>query len=160
MVVGRVVAPSGLRGEVKVQPLTERAQRFSAGSVLHVGGKPTRVRAARQSKRLFVMALEGVEDRTAAESLRGAILSVPRSEVPPLPEGSYYHFQIVGMRVYTESGEYLGDIGEILPTGGNDVYLVKSLDGKELLIPSVSDSVVQVIPNENKMIVCLPEGLP
>ena len=139
--------------------MTDFSRRFSPGSVLYLEGRPSRVVRARKIKGGLRVHLDLVNDRTHAESLRGALLTVPRDEVPPLPEGSYYHFQIVGIDVWTEGGECLGTVREILPTGGNDVYVVRDADGKEVLLPALEGVVRQVDLEANRMVVSLPEGL-
>ena len=159
VVVGRIKGPWGLRGDLKVEALTDFSARFSQGSLLYLDGQPVRVQRSREVKGDFVAKLDVVDDRTQAEALRGRLLTVPQHELNPLPKGSYYHFQVVGMAVWSESGEYLGEVKEILPTrGANDVYLVG--EGRsELLVPAVDEVVLEVDPQENKMTVRLPEGL-
>ena len=105
------------------------------------------------------MGLDLVNNRTHAESLRGAILTISRDEVGPLPEGSYYHFQVIGIGVWTEDGEFLGEVRQILPTGVNDVYVVRDSGEKEVLVPSLESVVLDVDLGENRMVVRLPEGL-
>ena len=89
----------------------------------------------------------------------GCSSKYPSVKLKPLPEGSYYHFQIIDMAVWSDGGEYLGEVKEILPAGGTDVYVVKGEDKGELLIPALADVVVNVAIEGNKMTVHLPEGL-
>ena len=85
-------------------------------------------------------------------------MTVPEQSVPPLPEGEYFHFQLLGLRVLTEEGEDLGRVCEILETGSNDVYIVAN-DSGELLLPALADVVREVQVSEGLMVVRLPEGL-
>lgn len=101
--------------------------------------------------------LDAVGDRTTAERLRGKELTVPRASVMPLPEGTYYHFQLLDMAVWTDQGEYLGEIKEIFSTPGNDVYVVRGPGGREVLVPALQDVVIEVRPQEKRMVVRLPE---
>ena len=158
VIVGLIRGPSGLRGDVRVEVLTDSPERFSAGSVLHLEGEPATVLSSRHVRGGLVVKLDVVADRDRAESLRGRPLTVPSHQVNPLPAGSYYHFEIIDMGVWTEDGEYVGEVKEVLPTGANDVYVVKH-DGKELLIPALQDVVLEVDTRHNKMTVRLPEGL-
>ena len=105
-----------------------------------------------------MLKLEGINSRSEAESLRDSFLMVPEDMVPPLPEGEYYHFQIIDMQVYTQEREYLGQITQILSTGSNDVYVV-SHDGQELLIPALDEVIKEVDVERGMMTVELPEGL-
>ena len=104
------------------------------------------------------MKLEGIDSHADAERVRDSYLMVPAGMVPPLPEGKYYHFQIIDLHVYTREQEYLGQITEILPTGSNDVYVV-SHGGKELLIPALDEIITEVDVGNGIMTVDIPEGL-
>ncbi len=86
----------------------------------------------------MVVRLEGYEDRTAVEALRGQALQIPRSDLPELPEGENYVFDLLGLRVVAVDGEELGEISEIIFTGANEVFIVTGPRG-ELLIPYISD---------------------
>ena len=83
---------------------------------------------------------------------------MPRDQIDPLPDGSYYYFQILGLRVRTDDGEELGRVHEILATGGNDVYVVRGPAG-ERLVPALGDVVLDVDLDRGLMTVSLPEGL-
>ena len=159
VVVGRIVGAWGLRGEVKVQTHTDNPKRLSVGGRVFLSGRPTTIERAARTKAGLRLKLDLAGDRTQAEELRGLLLTVPRADVAPLPEGSYYHFQIIDMDVLSEDGEPIGRVGEILATGSNDVYVVKDSGRKDVLIPAVAGVVLKVDPDQNRMIVRLPEGL-
>ena len=157
--VGRIVGAWGLRGHLKVEPLTDFSERFSPGSVVYLNGRIARVTAVRKSKSILMVKLDLVGDRSQAESLRGEFLTVRQDDLKPLPEGSYYHFQIIGIDVWTEGGDHLGHVTEILATGSNDVYVVQD-DGKtEVLVPALASVVVEINLNAERMVVRLPDGL-
>ena len=122
-------------------------------------GQPARVESSRSVKGGLLVKLDSVNDRTGAESVRGLDLKVPQREALPLPDGSYYHFQIIDMAVWSDGGEYLGEVKQILPTGGTDVYVVRDDNNGELLIPALADVVIDVDLEVNRMTVHLPEGL-
>ena len=159
VIVGRVSGAWGLRGDLKIQLLTDFPSRFSPGSVVYLEGEPARVERSRPIRGGMLVKLDVVNDRTRAESLGGHFLSIPEREVGPLPEGSYYHFQIIDARVWSDQGEYLGQVAEILTTGSNDVYVVKGSDRKELLIPALEGVILAVDLFQNRITVRLPEGL-
>jgi 16S rRNA processing protein RimM len=94
----------------------------------------------------------------AAEALRGSLLSLPESELAPLPEGEYYAHQIVGLEVFESDGAPLGKVVGLFPTGSNDVYVVDGPRG-ELLLPAIDDVILEVDVPGGKMVVSLMDGL-
>ena len=102
---------------------------------------------------------DSVSNREDAEPLRGRLLTVPLDEVPPLPEGQFYHYQLIDMAVRTDEGEDLGHVEEILTPPGNDVYIVRKPGERDLLIPALADVVLDVDLASNQMTVHLLEGL-
>ena len=159
VVVGVVLGPSGLHGAFKVQSHTDYPDRFSPGSTLSLKGRPAKVTSSRRSKRGLIVKLDLVNDRAQAESLRGTELTVSPDHLQPLPEDSYYFYQIIGIDVWDEERGYLGKVTEILQTGANDVYVARGPDGAEVLIPALADVLLEVRPGDNKMVVRLHEGL-
>ena len=144
---------------MSVEVLSDAPNRFKPGSVLRLKGKTACVERSRKGKRGLLVKLDSVNDRTQAEELVGEDLTVLPEQVEPLPEGSYYHFQILGMRVLTDEGEYLGTIEEIIVTGGNDVYVVHEEGRRDILIPALPDVIIDVDLEASEMKVSLPEGL-
>ena len=159
VVVGRIRSAWGLRGDVGVEVLSDVPNRFAAGSILRLKGKPTRVERSRKGKRGLIVKLDAASDRTQAELLRGEELTVLPEQVEPLPDGMFYHFQILDMRVVTEAGEPLGIVSEIIVTGGNDVYVVHEEGRRDILIPALPDVVLDVDIDAGAMVVDLPDGL-
>ena len=157
--VGIIRGAWGIQGDLRVDRLTDNPDRFTANSRLFLEGRPVRVRRSRELKRGLLLKLDSVDDRTNAERLRGKSLSVPADEVPPLPDGAYYHYQLIDLEVYTPECVRLGAVREILVTGANDVYVVRRPEAKDLLIPALKRVVVCVDLAANRMIVRLPEGL-
>lgn len=94
-----------------------------------------------------------------AETLRGSWLTVPETELHPLPDGAFYHFQLVDMDVYTDDDEHLGQIAEIIETPGNDVYIVRKPNERDLLIPAIEDVILDVDTETSRMTVHLLPGL-
>ena len=159
VIVGRIRSAWGLRGDVSVEVLSDSPKRFAPGSVLRLKGRSTRVERSRPGKRGLLVKLDVANDRTQAEALRGEDLTVLSDQVEPLPEGIFYHFQILDMRVLTEEGDNLGIVSEIIVTGGNDVYVVHEEGRRDILIPALPDVVLDVDLETGTMTVSLPDGL-
>ena len=157
--MGIVKGAWGIQGDLRVESLTDNPDRFAANSRLYLDGLSVRVRRSRVVKRGIVLKLDSVHDRTAAERLRGKSFTVPAHLVPTLPEGTYYHYELIDLEVYTCDGECLGTIREILATGANDVYVVERPGGGDLLIPALKRVVVGIDILAGRMRVRLPEGL-
>ena len=157
--MGRIGGAWGLRGHFKVELHTDNAERFAPGHTLYLQGRPARVVESRRARGLLIVKLDLVTNRTQVESLRGVELTIPSSELGPLPPSTYYHYQIVGVGVWTEGGDLLGRLEEILTPGANDVYLVRNGDGREVLVPALKDVILELDLQERRMVVRLPEGL-
>jgi 16S rRNA processing protein RimM len=158
--VGKVAGAMGVTGEVKVDLTTDFPDRFQRLEVIYVGleHRAMRVSRVRRHHGRVILALADVQDREAAAALQGAPLYVPRSEAVPLPEGHYYHDQILGLRVETTAGDALGTVVEILVTGSNDVYVVRG-DTGEVLIPALREVVRSIDLSAGLMVIEPVEGL-
>lgn len=113
-------------------------------------------------KKVMRLILDGVTTRDQAEALTGWQVFLARADLPPLASDTYYWTDIIGMAVYSIDGEYLGEIQEIIPTGANDVYVVKTPPthpAGEILIPAIASVVIDIDVDEKSMRVELPEGL-
>lgn len=160
--VGEIVKAQGIKGEVKVIPLTDNPARFGKlrRVFLQNGNslQELQLETYRLFKQFILLKFEGVDDMNAANALGRGLLLIPRVERLKLPPGRYYHDEIEGLKVYQTTGEYLGEIERILETGSNDVYVVKG-DSGEILIPALK-SVVKLIDTDlGRMEVDLPDGL-
>jgi 16S rRNA processing protein RimM len=156
--IGRILAPHALRGEVKVQPLTARAEHFAAGRTVWIEDASLEVEAVRRQRAFVFLKLSGVDSIEAAEKLRGRILSLPEAELEPLSEDEYYAYEIVGLEVYDRDGAHLGKVTGLFPTGSNDVYVVRGPLG-EILLPAIDDVILEVDVPGGKMVVSLMEGM-
>lgn len=144
--MGRILAPYGVRGWIKVRPQTESADGLLGYRTWWLGKqeewRPYRLLRGRVHGAGLVAQLEGVEDRDQAAQLRGCEVAVPRSELPPAPEGEYYWVDLIGLDVVNREGVRLGQVVEIFATGANDVLVVRG--DRERLIPFVEPVVVEV----------------
>ena len=158
--IGRIGAPWGVRGAVRVLPLTDRRRQLAAGRTVNVAGERRTIESARWQKGLVYLHLSGIEDREAAAELRGRLLAIAESELEPLPEGQYYRFQLIGLAVISTDGEELGRVTEVLSTGANDVYVVSG-DRGELLLPATDEVVREIDLEGSRMLIeALPGLLP
>jgi 16S rRNA processing protein RimM len=156
--VARVIGTWGLHGDLKVEILTDFPERFAVGSRVFVSGVAYSIEGYRRHGGRVLLKLLGIDSAGEAEPLRHHFLQVPESELHPLGEGEFYHFQVIGLEVRTTSGEVLGRVEQIISTGSNDVYVVRGPRG-EVLIPAVDDVVKSVNPAAGHIEVELVEGL-
>jgi 16S rRNA processing protein RimM len=145
VVVGKVTKAHGLRGEVTVLPLTDNPDRFTPGGVVYLAdGRPLSIRDARDNGARLLVTFEGVGDRAAAEGLRGSMLVVPESELPELPEGTYWPHELEGCEVVTVSGRSLGTISDVVANRANDIWITTDPQGEEILVPAIHQVIAEV----------------
>lgn len=146
--VGQVSGVFGIRGAVKVYPLTDFDDRFDAGNELHLRGVARTVEWRQQAAGALVLKLSGLDDRTAAEGLRGSYVEVPEEDRRALGAGAWYVDQLLGLRVRAESGLEVGTLAEVLERPANDVWVVRGAadgaDRTETLIPATKEAVLSV----------------
>jgi 16S rRNA processing protein RimM len=162
-VVAQVLAPHGIRGELKCRIVTDfPRQRFKRGNTVILSGRVYTVRSARIQGQVVLLRLEDVADRTSAESFRGQNVLIDVEEAVALPEGEFYWHQVIGLEVIdTTTQTRLGRVADILETGANDVYIVRTETGRELLIPAIKDVVKDIDPTLGRILVePLPGLLP
>ena len=165
MAVGLIVGAHGLRGEVRVEPHTDYAERFARNNTLLVGVDlvEMRVIASRPHKDVHLVQFEGVTNRTDAEALRGLWLFIPEEDAAELGEDQFWIHDLVGMDVKDEGGRLLGVVSDILLTGANDVFLVKAAEGvnrgQEILLPAIAEVVQGVDQQSRQITVHLLPGL-
>jgi len=143
VVVGRVLTVWGIKGDLKVEVLSDNPHRFDPGSQLFVNETPHTVERSKPFRKGLLLKLDGIDTRNDAELLRGFFLEVPGDQLMALPEGHYFIHQLIGLAVRTTGGRALGRLEEVLRTAGNDVYVVKD-DAREYLIPAIAGVVQEV----------------
>ncbi len=157
IIIGKVGAPHGVKGEVKIIPLTDFPERFYAMKMLTIGAKSFAVAKTRTATNGNpIIKLTDVDDRDAAACLTGQTVTVAKSETVPLKEGEYYAFDIVGLRVFDENDHYFGVVTDVLKTGSNDVYAVKDDAGRELFLPALK-KIVRKIDTDNKRMIIIAD---
>jgi len=156
--VGRVLAPWGVKGEVKVEVLTDFPDRFAPDEEVYVGGRAVTIEGCKWHRGRAILKLVTIDSVEDAQKLSGQFLEIPQSRLRPLPQDEYYQFQLLGLEVWTTDGEFLGRIARILPTGNNDVYVVPLTRG-EVLIPATEDVVKSVDIDNGRMTIEAVKGL-
>lgn len=160
VLIGEVIKPHGVQGEIKVYPITHNPKRFrKLKEVILVRNQEQRrlkVLDAKVHQTEVYLTLEGITTRDEAEAIRGWAIKTERDQVPPLKEGWYY-FELEGMQVY-EKDALLGTLTQVIQTGANDVYLVKG-DKGEICVPALKTVVKHVDVAGKRMDVELPPGL-
>jgi 16S rRNA processing protein RimM len=156
-VVGLILGPHGVRGEVRIDPRTDVADRFQAGAVLEcddVG--PLTVASVRGEAAKPIVHFEGYDSREAAESLRRRFLRVTRSESRRATAGAYLWADLLGARVETPEGRWLGIVRDLIRAGENDVLVIADESGRERLLPML-ESVVKTVDPAAGRIVAVPQ---
>jgi 16S rRNA processing protein RimM len=166
LVVGRVVRAHGVTGELVVEVRTDDPDtRFAPGTTLRA--KPSRggperhyvVDSAREHSGRLLVRLDGVADRTAADSMRGTLFLVDSADLPPIDEpDEFYDHQLEGLQVVTAGGTPVGSVAEVLHTAAGELLSVRTEDG-EVLVPFVSAIVTAVSLTDQTIEIDPPEGL-
>lgn len=146
LIVGEVLKPQGIRGELKIKPFTDDAEVFRAFSDVQIGGVSYKVLSVRTGGGAVFLGLRGVADRNAAELLRGKEVVIPRSEAPEPEEGRYYVADLLGCDIVTEGGKVLGKLKDVRQAS-TDVYTL--FDGSRDILFPVADGVVVAVDVEN-----------
>ena len=156
--IGKILAPRGIKGKLKVEVLTDFPQRFAPCSAVYIDRQPATIESTEWHKGKAVIKLDTVNSIENAQRLRGKLLEIHHSQSYPLPEGQYYQFQLIGLEVWTTQGELLGNITEILSAESNDNYVVSGAKG-EILIPTIDDVVKSVDLDRGRITIEVIEGL-
>lgn len=161
--VGVIASTHGLKGEVKVFPTTDDPKRFRKLKKVILDTKkeqkPLTITQVRYFKNQVILKFQEFQDINEIEKYRGCDLLVSREDAVPLGENENFITDLIGMEVETEEGEPLGQLTDVLQTGANDVYVVETKEGKELLLPAIPSCILQVDVEEQRMKVHLLEGL-
>lgn len=142
--VGRINSTWGLRGHVRITPLTSNPERFDVGQTLIVRGKPCEIRDVQRPKGYPIVQFAGYQTPEAAERLRDTFVEIRAGDLPELPAGQHYIHDLLGLAVVTEDGEDIGTLADVIETGANDVYLVRRAGKRDVLIPAIADVVRSV----------------
>lgn len=146
LAIGVIVGAHGVAGQVRMLIWTHFPERIPEIKQVFLDDdpEPRRLKSARVQGNIAVLTIEGVASRDAAEALRGKIVRVGPGDAAPLGEDEYYQYQLIGLEVFDEAGNRLGELVDILETGANDVYVVRDERGAETLLPALKDVILEI----------------
>ncbi len=166
LILGEILRPHGVRGEMRMRILTDYPERFiNELKTIYLGDNPASpvdeytLKSARFHKDYLLITLTTITDRNDVEPLRGKKVMIDIENAVPLEEGEFYLYQLMGLSVQTEDGTFLGDIRDVIETGANDVYLVKGGQFGELLLPAHEETIISIDFEAQMVTMNLPEGL-
>ena len=166
LLLGQVLRPHGVRGELKIRVLTDYPERIGELVMVHLGEDlesddtdSYRVQQMRPQNEYGLLKLQGIDTREEADLLREMYVMVALEDAVPLEEGEFYVYQLIGLKVRTDEGLDLGTLAEVLETGANNVYIVDSPQYGEVLIPALESTIVKTDIDAGLLIVKLPEGI-
>jgi 16S rRNA processing protein RimM len=161
LAVGFLRRPHGVHGDILMEVYTDFPERLQAGTGVFLGDKhvPANIKHIRNHNEGLLIGFDGFETPEAVGKLRNLTVYVPTADRPPLPEGRYYHYQLIGISVADDTGKELGILTDIIATGANDVYVVTSENGHELLLPAIPDVVLGIDLSVKVMTVHIIPGL-
>lgn len=158
--VGKIVNTHGVKGYIKCIPLTDDLERFEELEYVYTEKDNIKrtIDDVWYQKGMVCLKLKDIDDMDKAELFKDTYISIVEDQLRVLPEDSYYLFDLEGIDVYSNNGDYIGKISEIYQTGANDVYEVKN-NKNSYLIPAIKDVVKSVNVQDKKMIINVIEGL-
>lgn len=161
LAIGFLRRPHGVKGEVIMDLHTDFPDRIKAGRKVYVGDKheAATLGSVRPHGNGILVRIRGIDTPEAAGRFRNQWVYVKATEVPQLPEGQHYKYELIGLQVVEDTGNALGELIEILETGANDVYIVKNEAGKEVLIPAIPSVILETDMEARVMKVHLLDGL-
>jgi len=162
--VGKIVGAHGIKGYVKIHCEVDTFSSSDAGRCVFIADTSGAIRTVsivdlKFQGRMWLLLFSNVSDRNQAESLIGSKILVERSSLPELEEDTYYWSDLVGLSVFSSDDHCMGTIESIFETGSNDVYVVRTPESGEILIPAIASVVLEIDLTQKIMRVNLPEGL-
>ncbi|WP_312425794.1 ribosome maturation factor RimM [Lacrimispora sp.] len=161
--VGVISSTHGVRGEVKVYPTTDDVNRFkSLKNVILDTGRDhmdLEIQGVKFFKNMVILKFKGYDSIDDIEKYKGKDLLITRDQAVELGPDENFIVDLIGLRVITENGEEFGTLTDVIKTGANDVYEVKTAEGKEVLLPAIKECVLNVDLTEGTVIVHIMDGL-
>ena len=160
LLIGRLQKTHGVKGEIDMRVITQFPERIRAGKTVYLGEEHQEhvIASVRWKNNLLILRLTGFDNPEDASKLTNLDVFTKSRNLPKLPEGQYYHHQLIGLKVW-EDQELLGELVEIMETGANDVYIIQAENGKDLLIPAIPQVIKEIDTEAGTMKVELLEGL-
>ncbi len=157
--IGKIVNAVALKGEVKVYHYTDYKERFEEINELIIDNKKYKIENVRYQKEIAIIKLEGINDRTMAENIKDKDIYITENDLRELPEDTYYIKDLVGLKVVDyQSGDTIGTVSDVLQNSAQDIYTVKLENGKEIMIPAVSEFIKEISMDEKNIKVKLIPG--
>ena len=161
--VGVITSPHGLKGEVKVFPMTDDVQQFKKFKkvILDTGKEQLalEIGGVKFFKNLVILKFKGIDDINDVEQYRQKSLLIKREQSTPLKENEYFIADLIGLQVFTEDGKEFGVLNDVMQTGANDVYIIDTKEHGEILIPAIKDCVLKVDIKAQRIDIHLMPGL-
>ncbi len=159
ILIGKITSAVGLKGEVKVYNYSDSTEIYENTPQIYVDDELMDVQSVRTQKNMVVLKLEGFSDRTAAEKARGRQLFVTEDDLPELPEGQFYVRDLIGMEVFSDEGQRLGPVTDVIQNTAQDIFEIEMEDGRKVLIPKVDSYVLKIDGESRRITVHLQEGI-
>ncbi len=161
-VIGIILKPQGLKGEIKVKSISPYPERFKLLNKIFIKKESIQtytVQSVRVSDRFVFLKFDEINNRDQAENLRDCEILVEKSDLLELKDQEYFIHDLIGCRVYSEDGQEIGDLIEVSQFSSNDIYVVKNNQGKEILIPAIGEVIRQIDLQTRTITIHLLEGL-
>ncbi|WP_069649678.1 ribosome maturation factor RimM [Caloranaerobacter ferrireducens] len=156
--VGKIVNTHGIKGELKILPLTDDMTRFEELEYVYVEKQKIEIEDVWYKKNFVMLKFKGFDNINDVLCFKGKYVYVDKENAIELPEDTYFIFQIIGLNVYLKNGKFLGEIKDVIQTGSNDVYVVKN-DNREYLIPAIKEVIKEINLDDKKVIIDPLEGM-
>ncbi len=158
--IGKITSAVGLKGEVRVYNYSDSVDIYMSTKAIYVDDELRNIQNVRTQKHMVILKLEGIDDRNAAEKARGSELFVTEADLPELPEGQFYVRDLIGMTVIdSENDTIIGEVRDMIQNTAQDIFDVKTKEGKQVLIPKVSEFIIDINAETREIRVKLIEGL-
>lgn len=161
ILIGKIHRVHGVDGELVVESFSDDPHGLKPGSRIYVGAthETLIIKSRRKMNTSWLLAFKGIDNPESAGEYRNQLIYVDKKDLPVLPEGQYYHFDLVGLAVQDKSGKKLGKLSEVIETGANDVYVVLNDAGEEILLPAIAQVILEISLEDRCMVVDPPEWI-
>ena len=159
--VGKIINTHGIKGNLKVFPLTDYMERFEELNWVYIDGNDEKfyIKDVKYMPTVVLLSFKGYENIDSVEKFKDKYILIDESQRRNLPEDTYYIADIIGLDVYTVKNEYIGKVKDIIQTSSNDVYVIEGGNNKEIMIPAVEEFIPEVCLKEGKIIIDPIEGM-
>jgi len=163
IMIGKVISTHGNRGEVKISILTDLADRFKNLNTVFLRNKDIRsilnIEKIRIKENTIILKFKDINNIEEAKTIIGSFVEVERKNAVKLPKDTFFIFEIIGLKVYTENNIFLGEVENVISTGSNDVYVIKGKNKRELCIPAIHEVVKNINLEKKRIIIKMVDGL-